>query len=245
MKRRGRLRAAASVAARHEPVAVGGFVPFSTVDYPGKLAAVIFCQGCVLRCPYCHNPHLQALEKRIGDWRFREVLETLERRRSLLDAVVFSGGEPMLQPRLGDAIAEAGALGYDIGLHTAGLAPTRLERLAGQLSWVGFDVKAPFEAYDRLGPAAAGPAAARSLHVLVASGVPFEARMTLCPPAAGRAAVEWARSTLPAMGVRNFALQRARRPDSAMQLYDDDGVLNDQNLLTSLHEAFETVIIRK
>ena len=82
---------------------VGGLVPLSTADYPDHLAAVVFCQGCPWRCPYCHNPHL--LPRRSDapiDW--ADVLAFLERRRGLLEAVVFSGGEPTLQPALADAI---------------------------------------------------------------------------------------------------------------------------------------------
>jgi pyruvate formate lyase activating enzyme len=37
---------------------VGGLTRLSANDYPGKLAAVVFCQGCAWRCGYCHNAHL-------------------------------------------------------------------------------------------------------------------------------------------------------------------------------------------
>src|SRR5215831_13783293 len=70
---------------------VGGFQPFSATDYPGKLAAIVFCQGCPWRCGYCHNPEL--IPARGGDERdFAPILDWLGSRRGLLDAVVFSGG---------------------------------------------------------------------------------------------------------------------------------------------------------
>ena len=79
------------------PLRIGGLTPLSTTDYPGQLAAAVFCQGCPWRCGYCHNPHLiPATVKQGIDW--VEVMRFLERRRGLLDAVVFSGGEPTLQP---------------------------------------------------------------------------------------------------------------------------------------------------
>ncbi len=67
--------------------AIGGLTPFSSVDWPGQLAAVVFIAGCPWRCHYCHNPHLQERARGL-DW--REVLDFLGRRRNLLDAVVFS-----------------------------------------------------------------------------------------------------------------------------------------------------------
>jgi pyruvate formate lyase activating enzyme len=78
---------------------VGGFVPLSTTDFPGQLASVVFCQGCPWRCAYCHNPHLQpAPGEALLDWRW--IIARLERRRGLIDAVVFSGGEPTAQGAL-------------------------------------------------------------------------------------------------------------------------------------------------
>src|SRR2546425_1022480 len=80
---------------------VGGVTPFSATDYPGKLAAVIFIQGCPWRCGYCHNPHLQ-LRTGASLLRWPQVIDLLQRRVGLIDAVVFSGGEPTTDPALGD-----------------------------------------------------------------------------------------------------------------------------------------------
>ena len=83
---------------------IGGFTPFTTTDYPGQLAAVVFCQGCPWRCAYCHNPHLLPVEgPESHAW--PDLLRFLASRRGLLDAVVFSGGEPTLQGGLADASA--------------------------------------------------------------------------------------------------------------------------------------------
>jgi pyruvate formate lyase activating enzyme len=75
---------------------VGGLTRLSATDYPGKLAAVVFCQGCAWRCDYCHNPELQP-PRSTGEIAWPEVLAFLERRKGLLDAVVFSGGGPNQQ----------------------------------------------------------------------------------------------------------------------------------------------------
>ena len=128
---------------------VGGLAPLSATDFPGALAAVVFCQGCPWRCGYCHNPHL--IERRgTRELAWPAVLEFLERRRGLLDAVVFSGGEPTVQHALPGAMRAARALGFGIGLHTAGMAPRRLAAVLPLADWVGMDIKAPFDDYPRI-----------------------------------------------------------------------------------------------
>ena len=74
---------------------VGGVETFSAVDFPGKLAAVVFLQGCVWRCPFCYNTDLQPIGKPT-DFLWEKFIEFLKRRRGRLDAVVFSGGEPLV-----------------------------------------------------------------------------------------------------------------------------------------------------
>ena len=104
---------------------VGGISPFSATDFPGKLAAVLFVQGCPWRCGYCHNPHLQ---ERTGHspitW--DSVIALLQRRVGLLDGVVFSGGEPTMDGALGAAMQEVRTMGFAIGLHTACIYPRQL-----------------------------------------------------------------------------------------------------------------------
>ncbi len=161
---------------------VGGFVPFTSIDYPGELAAVVFCQGCPWRCHYCHNPHLLSKQSENPlDW--EQLLAQLKKRQGFLDAIVFSGGEPLAQHALGEAIKEAKALGYKIGLHTAGCYPQRLQKLLPLLDWVGLDIKALPENYATItGVAQSGSKAWQSLELLRQSNIVFETRTTLSPP---------------------------------------------------------------
>ncbi|HZM33714.1 MAG TPA: anaerobic ribonucleoside-triphosphate reductase activating protein [Burkholderiales bacterium] len=151
---------------------VGGLTPFSTIDYPGKLAAVVFCQGCAWRCTYCHNPHLLPFHKdNLLPW--KEVLSFLRTRRGMLDAVVFSGGEPTLQHALKAAIEAVKAMGYAIGLHTAGIAPRRLAQVLPLLDWVAMDLKASFDEHERITRTPGSARRAReSLELIAASGIP-------------------------------------------------------------------------
>ncbi len=157
---------------------IGGFVSFSTVDYPGMHAAVVFCKGCAWACRYCHNSHLQGPGGPQFSW--EEVLRVLARRQGVLDAVVFSGGEPTLQPGLVEAIHQVKTMGFRAALHTGGSHPERLARTLPLLDWVGFDLKAPWSSYGQVtGMRGSGQAAKESLAYLLASGVPFELRTTL------------------------------------------------------------------
>ncbi|MEU5685938.1 anaerobic ribonucleoside-triphosphate reductase activating protein [Streptomyces venezuelae] len=166
-------------------IAIGGWSRLSTCDWPGRLVTTVFCQGCPWRCGYCHNPAL--LDPRAAvHIAWEDVAAHLDRRRGLLDGIVFSGGEPLLQPRLADAARAARERGHAVGLHTAGAFPRRFETLLseGLLDWVGFDIKAGPDAYDRVTATNNSfPPAERSLRMLRDSGVPHQLRTTVGPAA--------------------------------------------------------------
>lgn len=160
---------------------IGGITPFATIDYPDHLAAVVFCQGCPWRCGYCHNRELLN-ETASSKFSWDKVLAFLERRRGLLDAVVFSGGEPTMQPGLLKAISKVRNMGFLAGLHTAGAYPEALSKLLPHLDWVGMDIKAPFRDYERItGVPGSGQAAERSAALLRESGVMHRFRTTVDP----------------------------------------------------------------
>ena len=196
-----------------EPV-VAGLVRLSTVDWPGRLAAVVFLQGCPWRCTYCHNEAI--LDPRAPgtiDW--SEVVAFLRRRRGLLDGVVFSGGEPLLSPALPAAVAEVRSLGFEVGLHTGGAWPRRLQALLddGALAWVGLDVKHLPEKYAQVtGVPTSGRAAWQALDAVLASGIAHEVRTTVDPTVHTRDDVLRLAHTLESKGVHHHAIQEAR-PD--------------------------------
>jgi pyruvate formate lyase activating enzyme len=175
------------------------------------LAAVVYCQGCPWRCRYCHNPHLLP-GRAAGRIAWSDVLAFLRRRRGLLDAVVFSGGEPTAQPGLARAMRAAKALGYRIGLHSAGIYPRRFAEVLPLVDWVGFDAKAPFDAaYERItGVRASGEAALASARALLASGIDCEFRTTWHAGFLSPAELERLTRTLVELGVRRYALQEFR-----------------------------------
>ena len=160
---------------------IGGLTPCTTIDYPGELSAVIFCQGCPWRCAYCHNPELlpEYLEHGIS---LASVMAFLEKRRGLLDAVVFSGGEPTMQAGLADVMSSVRQKGFLVGLHTSGAFPDKLDQILPLTDWVGMDIKAPFDEYEAItGVLESGKSARASAGMVGRSGVSYSFRTTLAP----------------------------------------------------------------
>ncbi|GGY16766.1 anaerobic ribonucleoside-triphosphate reductase activating protein [Streptomyces xanthochromogenes] len=193
-------------------IRIGGWSRLSSCDWPGRLVTTVFCQGCPWRCGYCHNPALLPPRSApVVSW--RAVTSHLARRRGLLDGIVFSGGEPLLQPGLADALREARALGFATGLHTGGAYPRRFAQLlsAGLLDWVGFDVKAAPAAYEKVTgvPNSAAPAT-RSLRLLLDAGLPHQIRTTIDPALLDRADVAELERWVAAQGVRGHVTTPAR-----------------------------------
>ncbi len=186
---------------------VGGVTPFSATDYPGQLAAVVFVQGCPWRCGYCHNPHLQPRTAR-SPVRWSDVLALLQRRVGLIDAVVFSGGEPTMDPALLDAMRSVRSLGFRVGLHSAGMYPRRLAAVLPLVDWVGLDVKASMQGYDAItGIFDSARQVRAGVELVLASGVAYECRTTVHPALHSEAEILALARGLQTMGVRHYVLQ--------------------------------------
>lgn len=205
------MQTAIAIDATTRQIKVGGVAPFTTTDYPGKLAAVVFVQGCPWKCVYCHNPHLQArTETSLTPW--EDVITMLARRKGLLDAVVFSGGEPTIDPTLESAIHDVRALGFQVGLHTGGAYPRRLAEILPLIDWVGIDVKAPFADYEcTTGITDSGEQALTCAEAVIKSGIAHEFRTTIHPDLISDEALLTLAKTLSAIGVQNYALQVFRK----------------------------------
>ena len=242
--------AAAGRAVPGEPgtLRVGGVTPFSTADWPGRLSAVLFLQGCPWRCGYCHNPHLQpaAGPESRG---FASTLAWLDGRRGLLDAVVFSGGEPTAQAALGAAMREVARLGFAVGLHTGGAYPRRLEEVLDDVDWIGLDVKAAPRGYASVtGIAGSGEAARASLHLVVASGVAHEIRTTVHPALSPDDALVELADELASLGVCRWVLQPFRPTgcaNEALVSAAPRGARIGEALLARLRERVPGVEVRE
>lgn len=122
---------------------IGGLQKLAMVDYPGKLAATIFTAGCNLRCPFCHNAPLVTHTEQAETLREAEVLSFLSSRKGLLDGVVLSGGEPLMQPGVAEFLRAVHTLGFPVKLDTNGCYPDLLAALIEEklVDYVAMDIK--------------------------------------------------------------------------------------------------------
>jgi pyruvate formate lyase activating enzyme len=163
---------------------IGGLQRCSFIDYPGKLAAVVFTQGCNFRCAYCHNPGLvtRRFTKSVPEV---ELFDLLARRRGKLAGVVITGGEPTLQGDLVDLVGRIRERGFLVKLDTNGTDPDTLARLfdLGLLDYVAMDVKSDLATYDAVAGTTVDHAAIqRSIAAIIGSGVDHEFRTTVAVP---------------------------------------------------------------
>lgn len=164
---------------------IGGYLPCSLCDFPGRVAAVIFTQGCNFRCPFCHNGSL--LPETAPAYNLIDVdavLEHLQSQRRRLDSVALSGGEPTLHADLPVFITRLRALGLAVKLDTNGSRPAMLRTLIqeGLVDYIAMDVKAPWNKYDTLaGVHVSTEEILESMMVIAQSRLPHQFRTTLVP----------------------------------------------------------------
>ena len=196
-----------------DSLAIAGLVALSTVDWPGKLVATAFLQGCPWRCTYCHNAGI--LDTRTpGVVPWSALRELLAKRHGLLDGVVFSGGEPTRQVGLIDAVRDVKGEGFMVGLHTGGAYPARLAPLLPYVDWIGFDVKAPAHLYRAItrvgGETTTADRAFESLRMVLDAGIDVQVRTTVDPTVLTDDDVHELTDVLFDMGVREHVLQEVR-----------------------------------
>jgi len=161
---------------------------FTTIDFPGKLACVIFTGGCNMRCGFCHNSEFVLPEKlevmKKSAIPFETVMNFLKARLGMLEGVVICGGEPTVQPDLIDRIREIRGLGYEIKLDTNGLNPGVLRKILseGLVDYVSMDLKMPINYSKQLvGITVPENVLEESVELIKTSGIRYEFRTTVIP----------------------------------------------------------------
>ncbi len=120
-----------------------GIDKLSLLDYEDKVSVVLFSQLCNMRCPFCHNGGIILGTQPVEELNFDEVLAFLKSRKGLIDAVVFTGGEPTMEKDLKVKIKAVRELGFLIKLDTNGTNPEIVENLLdeGLVDYVAMDIK--------------------------------------------------------------------------------------------------------
>ena len=161
----------------------GGLQKLTLLDYPEHVACTIFTHGCNFRCPFCHNNSLvtgnfTSLEG-ISE---EEVLQFLNKRKSMLEGVCITGGEPLLQVGIVEFITKVKQLGYKVKLDTNGAFPATLKELveAHLVDYVAMDVKNSREEYGKTaGRDVNMDAICQSVEFLKSGAVDYEFRTTV------------------------------------------------------------------
>lgn len=160
----------------------GGFEKFTLIDFPGKVACMVYTIGCPFRCPYCHNPELV---DETGTTRIDEnlILEFLDERKGMLDGVVITGGEPTMHgEKLISFMRQVKRRGFLIKLDSNGVDPEFLQDVLDEhlVDYIAMDIKSPLRKYSQT---VARPvdtdAIKRSIAIILENTVPYEFRTTV------------------------------------------------------------------
>jgi pyruvate formate lyase activating enzyme len=191
---------------------IGGLQKHSLIDFPGRVSCVLFTSGCNFACPYCHNPQLTGFPGHpTPDFGVDDFLSFLDARRSLLDGVVISGGEPTLHADLPELCRRVKERGLALKLDTNGSRPSMIKRLVaeGLVDYLAMDIKTEPERYgDGIAPLIEPAALLESLRAVMASGIDYEFRTTCVRPLVGPETVAAIARLIE--GSRLYALQSFR-----------------------------------
>ena len=163
---------------------IAGLQPLSLLDYPGKPCSIIFTQGCIFRCSFCHNPDLIPITG-LGAIDTQEVFDRLEKNKKMVDAVTVTGGEPTIQSDIVEFISELKTRGFFVKLDSSGIRPDVIEKLLERklLDYIAMDIKHVWERYvdvTQTGKAMADKCK-ETLTLIQQSGVEHEFRTTIFP----------------------------------------------------------------
>ena len=170
-------------------VEIKGLEKFSSRDFPGHISSTVFLGGCTFRCPFCHNADLVLRPETIPILAADFFLSYLDGRKGWLEAVCFTGGEPLLHEDLEELIRVVRERGLLVKIDTNGSFPDRLEALLalGLVDWVAMDVKAPLERYREVTRSNVDlERIVRSADLLRDSGVKHMFRTTVVPGLVGK-----------------------------------------------------------
>ncbi|MBX5327674.1 MAG: anaerobic ribonucleoside-triphosphate reductase activating protein [Candidatus Bathyarchaeia archaeon] len=171
-----------------DPVPIKGFVDLSLVDWPNRVASVVFLPNCNFRCPNCYNVQLVLRPGEMRAISLEEVLRYLRDRRGWIDGVAITGGEPTLHEGLPGFCEMIKGFGLGVKLDTNGTNPEMVGELIdrGLVDYVAVDLKAPLtvEKYSKAAGVGVDHFLARiekTIDVLLLGRVDYEFRTTLVP----------------------------------------------------------------
>lgn len=163
---------------------IKGFQKTSLIDYPDKISSIIFLPDCNFRCSYCHNPDLIINPNKIKTIPEQEVINHLKNKKSWIDALVITGGEPTLHKEIFDFLKKIKELNLLTKLDTNGTNPIILKELIEKklVDFIAMDIKAPLEKYEKITKTNVNEKnIQKSIDLIRNSSINYEFRITVVP----------------------------------------------------------------
>ncbi|MDZ7672048.1 MAG: anaerobic ribonucleoside-triphosphate reductase activating protein [Halanaerobiales bacterium] len=195
-------------------IKISGLQKTSLIDYPDKIATVLFTQGCNMDCPFCHNPALIPDENENEYMNLEYFWQYLEKRKDLIDGVAITGGEPLVQESIYDFIKDIKKYNLLVKLDTNGTNFKLLKKLIDEdlINYIAMDIKGPIKDYERFCGIKLNKALidniVKSKEYILNSKVDYELRTTVVPGLHSKETIRKIAQEL--KGVKNYYIQNFR-----------------------------------
>ena len=217
---------------------IGGIQKTSLLDYPDMLSAIIWTVGCNFRCPFCYNKDIVVGKVELIPE--EEVISFLEKRKGLLEGLVISGGEPLMQENIVEFTEKIKKLGYLIKIDTNGMYPKKLKELIDKklVDYVAMDAKAPKEKYNLLaGVKVDIPKIEKSIDIIKNDAPDYEFKTTFVPDLLKKEDIIEIAKWLE--GSKNFYLQQFKNNPPLVSSKFDNVAPYAKNYLMEVLEAIK------
>jgi len=220
-----------------------GIQKTSLIDFPNRIASVLFTPGCNLRCPFCHNWRI-VVDPKPPFLQEEAVLKILESRKRFVNAVVVTGGEPTMHKELPKFLEKLKKHGFAIKLDTNGFYPKVLEECLPYLDYVALDMKTSLEKYPRLGAKDILPLL-QTIEILKTGKVEYEFRSTVVPGLVDAPDIH--RIAELAKGIKTFVFQQFVPDDTLDKTFQTVKPYPPENITKYAHvmkEYVDNIILR-
>ena len=222
---------------------IGGFLPTTMLDYPGRLACTVFTRGCNLRCPFCQDSSLVLPGCFEEPQDMEDVLAHIKKRRNILEGVCITGGEPTLHADLPDFIRRIKELGLPVKLDSNGSDPSMLKALYedGLIDMIAMDIKAAPSKYAEvcgIKDIDISPYE-ESVRYIMECGIEYEFRTTLVKGLHGISDMEGIGQWL--SGANAYCLQSYKESDGVISVKEGTAARFSSFSDEELEEMLETV----
>ncbi len=215
-------------------IKISGIQKTSLIDYPDYISTVLFTQGCNMDCPYCHNPELIPKENENEYMNTAYFWEYLDKRSDLIDGVVITGGEPLIQDSIYNFIKDIKKYDLLVKLDTNGTNYHLLEKLLDEdlIDYVAMDIKGPLKEYEKFCGIELNKKVIenikKSKDLILNSDIDYELRTTVVPGLHSKEVLEKIADSI--SGIKNYYLQNFRSEKVNSSNYEEIRSFSEEEL---------------